>query len=44
MCLFSPLQGGLTGLYTGYFANILYAFPADATKFLIYEEFKQRVR
>mmetsp|Transcript_10367 Transcript_10367/g.19391 ORF Transcript_10367/g.19391 Transcript_10367/m.19391 type:complete len:419 (-) Transcript_10367:1738-2994(-) len=29
--------GGLKGLYTGYWENIIYAYPADLLKFLSYE-------
>jgi solute carrier family 25 S-adenosylmethionine transporter 26 len=29
--------GGLMGLYTGYWENIIYAYPADLLKFLSYE-------
>jgi Mitochondrial carrier protein len=37
-------QDGLTGVYKGYSANIVYAFPADAAKFLVYQSLKNRVK
>jgi Mitochondrial carrier protein len=33
-------QDGLIGLYQGYSANVVYAFPADAAKFLVYQSLK----
>jgi len=32
---------GLEGLYTGYWENILYAFPADVIKFVCYDQFSR---
>lgn len=31
------LEGGLGGLYSGFWENIIYAYPADVIKFIIYE-------
>lgn len=31
-------NGGINELYTGYFENLIYAFPADVIKFIAYEQ------
>lgn len=33
---------GTTAFYSGYFENILYAYPADVIKFLVYEQLKRQ--
>ncbi|CAM9540625.1 unnamed protein product [Ascophyllum nodosum] len=37
-------EEGVKGLYTGYGSNIVYAFPADAVKFLVYETLKRSAK
>eukprot|EP00640_Fibrocapsa_japonica_P001522 CAMPEP_0113944748 /NCGR_PEP_ID=MMETSP1339-20121228/36407_1 /TAXON_ID=94617 /ORGANISM="Fibrocapsa japonica" /LENGTH=392 /DNA_ID=CAMNT_0000950057 /DNA_START=130 /DNA_END=1308 /DNA_ORIENTATION=+ /assembly_acc=CAM_ASM_000762 len=37
-------RGGPAALYKTLLPNFVYAFPADATKFLIYDTFKQQVK
>lgn len=34
-------ERGIRGLYTGYWENILYAYPADVIKFVCYENFSR---
>ena len=34
----SSTTGGINELYTGYFENLIYAFPADVIKFIVYEQ------
>jgi len=37
-------EEGVKGLYTGYQSNILYAFPTDVIKFLVYDTAKQQYK
>ena len=37
-------QDGVRGLYEGYDSNVAYAFPADAAKFLIYQQLKRNAK